>query len=151
MLEAVLRQYAECVDDCIYRWEREIHNMHDMVTGEATCDDALDAEDAILRVLYNERRQMAEGVLHSTKGALQSAADMHFESHFYASIHFGLAEQLTARQDLFKVLQSLHLHKYIEALQLSEVATWKLCPMKTSVCTQPSEALSRSRKRTHIG
>eukprot|EP00439_Symbiodinium_sp_Y106_P020492 s5208_g2.t1 len=102
VLEAVLRQYAECVDDCIYRWEREIHNMHDMVTGEATCDDALDAEDAILRVLYNERRQMAEGVLHSTKGALQSAADMHFESHFYASVHFGLAEQLTARQDLFK-------------------------------------------------
>lgn len=99
VLEAVLRQYAECVDDCIYRWEREIHNMHDMVTGDATCDDALDAEDAILRVLYNERRQMAEGVLHSTKGALQSAADMHFESHFYASVHFGLAEQLTARQD----------------------------------------------------
>ncbi|CAE7497881.1 unnamed protein product [Symbiodinium sp. CCMP2592] len=99
VLEAVLRQYAECVDDCIYRWEREIHNMHDMVTGEATCDDALDAEDAILRMLYNERRQMAEGVLHSTKGALQSAADMHFESHFYASVHFGLAEQLTARQD----------------------------------------------------
>ncbi|CAE7218316.1 unnamed protein product [Symbiodinium natans] len=99
VLEAILRQYAECVDDCIYRWAREIHNMHDMVTGEATSEDALHPEDAILRVLYNERRQMAESVLHSTKGTLQSAADMHFESHFYASVHFGLAEQLTARQD----------------------------------------------------
>jgi len=98
MLAAVLQQYADCVEDCIYRWEREIHNMHDLVTGEASGEGALDAEDEVLRVLYRKRRQMAESVLHHTKGA-NATADMHFESHFYASLHFGLAEQLTARRD----------------------------------------------------
>eukprot|EP00913_Durusdinium_trenchii_P010609 g9953.t1 len=112
LFPAVVRQYADCVDDCIYRWEREIHNMHDLVTGEVTGSDALDAEDKglrlggpwredcdeVLRVLYRQRRQMAEEILHHTKGVTETA-DMHFESHFYASIHFGLAEQLTARRD----------------------------------------------------
>ncbi|CAK9077848.1 unnamed protein product [Durusdinium trenchii] len=98
LFPAVVRQYADCVDDCIYRWEREIHNMHDLVTGEVTGSDALDAEDEVLRVLYRQRRQMAEEILHHTKGVTETA-DMHFESHFYASIHFGLAEQLTARRD----------------------------------------------------
>lgn len=98
LLAAVLQQYADCVEDCIYRWEREIHNMHDLVTGETSGEGALDAEDEVLRVLYRKRRQMAESVLHHSKGANETA-DMHFESHFYASLHFGLAEQLTARRD----------------------------------------------------
>eukprot|EP00434_Breviolum_minutum_P008563 symbB.v1.2.007554.t2/scaffold432.1/size246310/4 len=98
MFEAVMQQYADCVDDCIYRWEREIHNMHDLVTGDVTGEGALEAEDEVLRVLYRYRRQMAEGVLHHTKGS-NDMADMHFESHFYASVHFGLAEQRTARKD----------------------------------------------------
>merc|ERR1719502_1545005 len=41
---------------------------------------------------------MAESLLHRIKGQTQ-LADMHFESHFYASVHFGLGEQLDARRD----------------------------------------------------
>ena len=45
-----------------------------MVTGEATCDDALEAEDSVLRVLYRERRRMAEGSrnLPEILGSLQA-------------------------------------------------------------------------------
>ncbi|CAE8593721.1 unnamed protein product [Polarella glacialis] len=94
----VLQHYADCADDCIYRWEREIHNMHDLVTGDSTGTDAQHIEDVVLRLLHSRRRQLAEGLLHRTKGRLTNM-DMHFESFFYASIHFGLTEQDDARRD----------------------------------------------------
>eukprot|EP00930_Biecheleria_cincta_P056320 TRINITY_DN42465_c0_g1_i1.p1 TRINITY_DN42465_c0_g1~~TRINITY_DN42465_c0_g1_i1.p1 ORF type:complete len:719 (-),score=101.83 TRINITY_DN42465_c0_g1_i1:262-2370(-) len=97
-LEAVVQHYADCADDCLYRWEREIHNMHDLVTGAKTGVDATHAEDAVLQLMYHWRRQLAEELLHRTKGRLENS-DMHFESFFYSSINFGLKEQLDARRD----------------------------------------------------
>eukprot|EP00811_Abedinium_folium_P005415 NODE_1498_length_2457_cov_8.255794.p1 GENE.NODE_1498_length_2457_cov_8.255794~~NODE_1498_length_2457_cov_8.255794.p1 ORF type:complete len:710 (+),score=202.10 NODE_1498_length_2457_cov_8.255794:320-2131(+) len=97
-LLTVCQHYADAADECIYRWERDIANMHDLVTGEFTGDDSLPAEDAVLRVLCTARRRMAEAALHRAKGAAHNS-DMHFESYFYASIHFGLPEQAEALRD----------------------------------------------------
>lgn len=97
-LETVFTHYAEAADSCIYRWDREISNMHDLVTGESTGSDALQAEDAVLQALCDARRQLAEAALHRAKGAVANS-DMHFENYFYGSIHFGLPEQLVAAKD----------------------------------------------------
>jgi len=98
LLETVCKHFGEAANDCVYRWDREIANMHDLVTGESTGADSRSAEDDVLRVLCTARRQMAESALHRAKGAA-SNSDMHFESYFYASIHFGLPEQVEATRD----------------------------------------------------
>jgi len=97
-LETVCTHYAEAASECVYRWEREILNMHDLVTGESTGSDALEAEDTLLQTLCEARRQLAEATLHRAKGAAGNS-DMHFESFFYGSIHFGLPEQIQAARD----------------------------------------------------
>lgn len=98
MCETVFKQYAEAEKECIFRWEREIANMHDLVTGAAIGSDALAAEDEVLRELVAARRQIAEAALHRVKGRIGNS-DMHFESYFYASVHFGLPEQVEAMKD----------------------------------------------------
>lgn len=98
LVEVLCRHFGEAADDCVYRWDREIVNMHDLATGQATGADARTAEDEVLRVLCAARRQLAETVLHRAKGAAGNS-DMHFESYFYGSIHFGLPEQLEAARD----------------------------------------------------
>lgn len=98
LLEAVCLHYADAEGHCVYRWEREISNMHDLVTGAASGSDALAAEDLVLKVLCTARRQIAEAALYRAKGATTNS-DMHFESYFYGSIHFGLPEQVEAARD----------------------------------------------------
>ena len=94
----VCAHYAAAAPECVYRWEREIATMHDLVTGGCAGDDSRDAEDLLLRSLCDLRRRLAEAELHRAKGR-HANSDMHFESFFYGSIHFGLPEQRDALRD----------------------------------------------------
>eukprot|EP00928_Gymnodinium_smaydae_P052757 TRINITY_DN36927_c0_g1_i1.p1 TRINITY_DN36927_c0_g1~~TRINITY_DN36927_c0_g1_i1.p1 ORF type:complete len:725 (+),score=145.64 TRINITY_DN36927_c0_g1_i1:64-2175(+) len=96
--EAVLESYASASKECIYRWEREIQMSHDLACGETTSLDSQHLEDILLRRLHARRRQIAEAALHRAKGT-EANGDMHFDSYFYANLHFGVLEQRDAMLD----------------------------------------------------
>jgi len=96
--EAVLAAYEEAEPHCIHRWEREVQMCHDLVCDDKTGIDAEHLEDIILRRLHVRRRRLAEEELHRAKG-VAGISDMHFESHFYSNIHFGVLEQRDALLD----------------------------------------------------
>lgn len=98
LLELVCVHYAEASSECVYRWDREIANMHDMVTGDFVGNDSKTPEEEVLRILCARRRQIAENVLHKTKGRIRND-ELHFETFFYGAIHFGLPEQIDAARD----------------------------------------------------
>jgi len=98
-LEIVCQQFEECASECLYRWEREIFNMFDLVSGDITGVDSMTAEDLVLRKLCEARRRMSETCLHRLKGTIENS-DMHFETYFYGSISFGLPEEIDARKDV---------------------------------------------------
>ena len=114
--------------------------MRDLATGQARSADGEAAEDAILRLLLERRRRLAESELHAAnRRAAASLArpprvasphadppcelpradsalaprtshsdDMHFESHFYSSVAFGLPEQTVALRDPNRLAYSEH-------------------------------------------
>merc|ERR1711871_1076269 len=71
---------------------------HDLVCGEALGLDARPLEDIILDRLHRHRRRLAEAALHRAKGTAGNS-DMHFDSYFYGSVHFGVIEQVDALLD----------------------------------------------------
>ena len=99
LLGVVCVHWAEAGEHCAYRWERELEMMLDLASGrQSVLPAAMHLDSLVHRVLAIERRQMAEAALHVAKGSTR-IADMHFESFFYAEVHFGLSEQLVARRD----------------------------------------------------
>ncbi|KAL1502928.1 hypothetical protein AB1Y20_011000 [Prymnesium parvum] len=95
LLALLVAQLAEAASHCTYRWERELAMMQDLITG--SCSSISEhVEDAILHALLQHRRRLAEAELHAAK---RHSDDMHFESHFYASVPFGLPEQEAAERD----------------------------------------------------
>jgi len=98
LMEAVCTTYGESAAHCVFRWDRDVANMHDLVTGDRVGEDAMDAEGMVLRSLHEFRKQLAEHELHRAKAAAKNV-DVHFESYFYSSLHFGLEEQEAALRD----------------------------------------------------
>eukprot|EP00747_Dinoflagellata_sp_TGD_P106181 gnl/TRDRNA2_/TRDRNA2_169785_c0_seq2.p1 gnl/TRDRNA2_/TRDRNA2_169785_c0~~gnl/TRDRNA2_/TRDRNA2_169785_c0_seq2.p1 ORF type:complete len:720 (+),score=96.06 gnl/TRDRNA2_/TRDRNA2_169785_c0_seq2:96-2255(+) len=98
LAETVFGAYANAEPLCIYRWEREIQMCHDLVCEDSVGLDARPLEDIILDRLHAHRRRLAEAALHRAKGTAGNN-DMHFDSYFYGSIHFGVIEQRDALLD----------------------------------------------------
>eukprot|EP00966_Prymnesium_polylepis_P116824 2699640-Prymnesium_polylepis.1 len=79
--------------------------MLDLVSGRAASPDALHIEDAVLQMLIAARRRTAEAALHAAKA---HSDDLHFESHFYASVSFGIPEQMVAQRDPNRLTYAQH-------------------------------------------
>jgi len=108
LLPVVCMHWAEAQEHCAYRWEREMEMMLDLTSGRARSSGAAaHLEDQLLRVLLDERRQLAEQALHTAKGNTQTD-DMHFESYFYSEVDFGLPEQAHARRDPNRLTYAQH-------------------------------------------
>jgi hypothetical protein len=108
LLPVVCMHWAEAEAHCAYRWEREMEMMLDLAAGRARCSGpAAHVEDLLLRLLLDERRQLAEQALHAAKGSTRTD-DMHFESYFYSEVSFGLPEQAHARRDPNRLTYAQH-------------------------------------------
>ena len=67
LLPTVALHWGEAQSNCIHRWERELAMMRDLATGRARSAEGESVEDALLRLLLQHRRTLAEQELHAAK------------------------------------------------------------------------------------